>query len=73
MTLAAAPLITRLAGKAPLPGRWKVINRGKVVHEADGDAFEYAVEEAGNHRVELWLDVAGRQLPWVLSNPIYVE
>jgi hypothetical protein len=31
------------------------------------------VQSAGNHRVELWLDVAGRPLPWVLSNPIYVE
>lgn len=71
--LAAAPAITRLAGKAPLPGHWKVFNRGKVVHEADGDAFEYGVESPGNHRVELWLDVAGRPLPWVLSNPIYVE
>lgn len=68
--IAASPT---LVGKAPLPGRWKVINRGEVVHEADGDAFEYGVVSPGNHRVELWLDVAGRPLPWVLSNPIYVE
>ena len=71
--LAAAPASTRLVGKAPLPGRWKVLNRGKVVHESDGDALEYVVQAPGNHRVELWLDVAGRPLPWVLSNPIYVE
>ena len=71
--LAAAPTITKLVGRAPLPGRWKVVNKGQVVHEADGDAFEYGVRSPGNHRVELWLDVAGRPLPWVLSNPIYVE
>ena len=71
--LGAAPTSTKLVGRAPLPGRWKVVNKGKVVHEADGDAFEYGVRSPGNHRVELWLDVAGRPLPWVLSNPIYVE
>jgi len=62
-----------LAGRAPLPGRWKVFNRGKLVHEADGDSFSFTPAAVGNHRVELWLDVAGRPLPWVLSNPIYVE
>lgn len=63
----------RLAGRAPLPGHWKVIRAGTVVHETDGDAFDYAPDAAGHHRVELWLDIAGRTLPWVLSNPIYVD
>lgn len=70
VTLSGSPV---LRGRSPLPGHWKVLNKGEVVHEADGDAFEFAVESPGNHRVELWLDVAGRPLPWVLSNPIYVE
>jgi hypothetical protein len=43
------------------------------VHEADGETFSFAPTAVGNHRVELWLDVAGRPLPWVLANPIYVE
>lgn len=68
--LADAPV---LRGRAPLPGHWRVFNKGSVVHEADGEALEYAVEAPGNHRVELWLDVAGRELPWILANPIYVE
>jgi hypothetical protein len=62
-----------LRGRAPLPGHWKVFNRGELVHEADGAAFEYAPTAPGNHRVELWLDVADRPLPWVLANPIYIE
>ena len=62
-----------LHGRASLPGRWKVFNRGESVHEADGAALEYAPTAPGNHRVELWLDVAGRPLPWVLANPIYIE
>lgn len=62
-----------LRGRAPLAGRWRVFNKGSVVHEADGDRLEYAVESPGHHRVELWLDVAGRPLPWILANPIYVE
>jgi hypothetical protein len=62
-----------LRGRAPLPGHWKVFNRGELVHEADGASFEWAPAAPGNHRVELWLDVADRPLPWVLANPIYVE
>ena len=62
-----------LRGRAPLPGHWKVFNRGELVHEADGATFEWAPAAPGNHRVELWLDVADRPLPWVLANPIYIE
>ena len=62
-----------LHGQAPLPGHWKVFNRGEPIYEADGATFEYAPTAPGNYRVELWLDVAGRPLPWVLANPIYVE
>jgi len=68
--LADKPL---LVGRAPLAGHWKVFNRGEIVHEADGEGFSFAPVGPGNHRVELWLDVAGRPLPWVLANPIYVE
>ena len=68
-----AALQARVVGRAPLPGHWKVFNKGVLVHEADGDTLEVGVESPGNHRVELWLDVAGRPLPWVLANPIYVE
>ncbi len=65
------PALT-LRGWAPLAGQWKVFNRGQLVHEASGDEFSYRPCGVGNHRVELWLDVAGRSLPWVLSNPMYV-
>lgn len=68
--LAGRPVLHAVA---PLPGHWKVVNRGEVVHETDGASLKYAPVATGHHRVELWLDVAGRPLPWVLANPIYVE
>ena len=37
-----------------------------------GATFEKRLTEPGNYRTELWLDVAGEQRVWILSNPIYV-
>ena len=63
----------RLVGRAPLPGRWKLIRDGKPHSESSGDAFDYRVTEPGNYRVELWLDVAGKECIWILSNPLYIR
>ncbi len=63
----------KLVARSPLPGHWRVFRSGELIDEADGDQLEYPVTVAGNHRVELWLDVAGERKPWVLSNPVYVR
>jgi hypothetical protein len=62
----------RLVGQSPLPARWKLMKSGKLHEEASGAALDVRVTQAGIYRVELWLDVAGEDRPWVLSNPIYV-
>lgn len=62
----------RLKGAAPLAGHWKLIRNGKLHAEGSGSTFEARVTEPGNYRVELWLDVAGRERVWILSNPLYV-
>ncbi len=59
-------------GQAPHAGRWRLIHNGDVVMEAAGDTFEHAATEPGVYRIEIWLDIAGEQKPWILSNPIYV-
>ena len=63
----------RLTGRAPLPAHWKLIRDGKPHSESTGNAFDYRVAEPGIYRVELWLEVAGKQWIWILSNPLYVQ
>jgi hypothetical protein len=62
-----------LSGRAPLPGRWKLVRNGTVVAESAGREFRFAVAEAGNYRVEVWLKVAGEDVIWILSNPLYIR
>jgi hypothetical protein len=63
----------RLAGQSPLPVAWKLLRNGKTLSESTGKTLDVTVAELGNYRVEAWLRVAGKKLPWILSNPIYVR
>lgn len=63
----------RLTGRSPISGHWKLIRNGKLVSETTGATLESKLTEPGNYRAELWLDVAGEEHVWVLSNPIYVQ
>ncbi len=58
---------------APLPVKWKLLRNGKVVSDATGGTFSRPVEEPGNYRVEAWLNVAGEEMIWVLSNLLYIR
>jgi hypothetical protein len=62
----------RLAGRAPLAGKWKLYRNGQLHFESVGETFQAAIKESGRYRAELWLDVAGEDYVWVLSNPFYV-
>lgn len=62
----------KLSGHAPLKGHWKLFRSGRLVNESDGSTFDDPVVEPGNYRVELWLNVAGEDRLWILSNPVYV-
>jgi hypothetical protein len=63
----------KLLAEAPLEGRFKVIRDGKLALEQTGPAIDFAVESPGVYRVEVWLNVAGEDRPWILTNPIYVR
>jgi hypothetical protein len=62
-----------LSGAAPLPGRWRLLRDGKIIAESTGRTFRSAVTGPGNYRVEVWLNIAGEDTIWILSNPIYVR
>jgi len=44
-----------------------------VVLEQQESALEYNVDKPGLYRVEVWLNLAGEDRPWILTNPIYVR
>jgi len=63
----------RLAAHAPLEVRWKLLRNGKIVTTETGRKFGATITEAGVYRVEAWLPIAGSEMIWILSNPIYVR
>jgi hypothetical protein len=62
-----------LRARAPLPVKWRVVRNGNVIANGNGRSIEHAVAEPGNYRVEAWLNVAGEEMIWILSNPVYVR
>jgi hypothetical protein len=62
---------------APLPARFVVFKNGEQVSEfKDTTQVELPVKETGAYRVEVYLESLGApyaQMPWILSNPIYVR
>jgi hypothetical protein len=58
---------------SPLPSRFRLIRNGKEVHSALGRTYEHSVREAGNYRLEVWVNLAENPQIWILSNPIYVR
>ena len=70
-TIAPAPdLLLRAGGRLPRGARIELYRDGKRVAEGDG-ALEFPARIPGAYRVETYL--AGWDVPWVLSNPIYVH
>lgn len=63
----------KLRSEAPLAGKIKLVRNGEIVAEQTGHTLEYAVDQPGNYRLEVWLTLAGEDRPWILSNPIYVR
>lgn len=61
-----------LNAQAPLPVHWRVLKNGNVIEESAGRTLAFPVPQAGNYRVEAWLDIAGERMLWILSNPIYI-
>jgi hypothetical protein len=63
----------RLQGHSPLPCHWKILRNGTAVHEASGAQLDVVLDQPGVYRCEAWLNVAGTDMVWVLTNPIYVD
>lgn len=64
-----ANLTLRAGGALPAQTRLTLVRDGRVVKEGVG-GIEAKADQAGVYRVEA--RVTGSELPWILSNPIYV-
>jgi hypothetical protein len=62
-----------LRSEAPFEARFKLVRDGDVVLESNGPAIEYLADTPGVYRIEVWLNLAGEDRPWILTNPIYVR
>jgi hypothetical protein len=68
--LAEGPTIR---AEAPLTAHRKLIRNGKLVADATRRTLDVPLARPGNHRVKAWLEVAGEDMIWILSNPIYIR
>ncbi|MGI8556094.1 MAG: hypothetical protein ACR2LT_07040 [Pyrinomonadaceae bacterium] len=64
-----------LKAAAPVPARFVLYKNGaKVFEAADAAEMNFSPKEKGAYRVEVYLDSLGfTQMPWIISNPIYVK
>ncbi|MGE4004262.1 MAG: hypothetical protein AB7I48_29120 [Planctomycetaceae bacterium] len=63
----------QLEAAAPLPATIRLICNGVEVASAVGRTFECTPEQAGNYRLEVWVNLPDGPQIWILSNPIYVR
>jgi hypothetical protein len=64
---------TRLRVRSPVPARIVIFKDGAILVDKSGNiAKEIAVTERGVYRTEIYLPQLGN-LPWIISNPVYVR
>ena len=68
---------TILKASAPNAARFVVFKNGEQIHsEKDVAQIAFPIREKGTYRTEVYLDTLGApfdQMPWIISNPIYVK
>ena len=60
---------------SPLPVRFQLLRDGKVINELkDSYAFNYDIQsKPGNYRVTASLWLGDQWVPWIFTNPIYIQ
>ncbi len=59
----------------PLPGQYRLIHNGKTIKTTEIDSYQFAFSEPlekGFYRVEVHVNIGGKYLPWIYSNPIFL-
>ena len=67
--------VKSLNAVSPLPGEFRLIHDGKTINVSGGEDYRYSWTgsvEKGAWRIEVWIKLNGKSVPWIYSNPIYV-
>jgi hypothetical protein len=67
--------IMYLQSLTPLPGQFRLIHNGIPIYRTSFNNYEFKWDkmiEKGTYRVEVYVRIRNRDLPWIYSNPIYV-
>jgi hypothetical protein len=61
---------------APLPSQYRLIHNGKTVLTSSTDGYEFSFTgpfEPGAWRIEVFLNIQGKYVPWIYANPVYLH
>jgi hypothetical protein len=62
-----------LLASAPVDCWLRLLRNGGFVVESRGTSLRFPVDQPGVYRVEARLEVQGGAVPWIYSNPIYLQ
>jgi len=60
---------------SPLPGQFRLLHDGKTVNVSAGESYQYTWDEPigkGAYRIEMHIQLNGKLVLWLYSNPIYI-
>jgi hypothetical protein len=61
-----------LKAYSPYPCKFVLLRNGFKADEQQGTQYTFSPKERGKYRLELYLDVAGKDQLWLLTNPIEI-
>ena len=67
--------LKNLKALSPLPGQFKLVHNGKTINTSTANAYQFSFSEPiekGTYRIEMSLNLQGKLIPWVYTNPIYI-
>jgi hypothetical protein len=64
---------TKLVCEVPVLSKIYLICDGRVIFQKRGYKLEYEVKKKGVYRVEVYLDIIGKERLWIYSNPIFIR
>jgi hypothetical protein len=67
--------VKSLNAVSPLPGQFRLIHDGKTINISSGDIYQYSwsdLIEKGAYRIEVLVQLKGKYIPWIYSNPTYI-
>jgi len=67
--------VKSLNAVSPLPGQFRLIHDGKTVNVSTNESYQYTWAgpiEKGAYRIEMHIQLNGKFVPWLYSNPLYI-